>query len=66
MARIDIGRESGIIICHALGLDPNTVSKVDIHWHSGEAPYASVEMYLNEQVVYEIIQLQPVQPQTDE
>lgn len=55
----DVGRESGQILCHALGLDPRDVRAVTIRWRAGEVPYAEVELYLNEGVVFEIIQLRP-------
>lgn len=55
----DAGRESGQILCHALGLDPRDVRAVTIRWRAGEVPYAEVELYLNEGVVFEIIQLRP-------
>ena len=57
--RVDVGRESGEIICRALGIEPNMCRAVDIHWRAGEIPFARVELYLNERTVYEIIQLRP-------
>ena len=60
---MDVGTESGQVLCRALGLDPFHVQAITIHWRAGEMPYAAVEMLLNEQAVYEIIQLEPkVQP----
>jgi hypothetical protein len=56
---IDVGRESGEIICHALGIEPNMCRAVDIRWRPGEIPYAEVELYLNERAVFEIIRLRP-------
>ena len=57
--RIDTGRESGQILCHAFGLDPRDVHAITIYWRAGDIPYAEVEMFLNERVVFEIIQLRP-------
>jgi hypothetical protein len=55
----DDGRESGQILCSALGLNPHEVKEITIRWRPGELPFAEVEMLLNERVVYEVIQLGP-------
>jgi len=57
---IDTGTESGKLLCQALRLDPREVRAIHIHWQANELPYASVELYLNEQAVHRIIQLRPV------
>jgi hypothetical protein len=57
--RRDVGRESGIILSHALGFNPKDVRAIHIHWQAGEMPYAEVELYLNEHAVFEIVQLRP-------
>lgn len=63
--RYDLGRESGVILCHALGLDPDHVRAIRIEWRAGEMPYAEVELFLNERAVFEIIQLRPERTVTD-
>lgn len=57
---IDVGRESGEIMCRALGLDPQQVHAITVRWRVNEVPTAEVEMFLNERAVYEIIMLRPV------
>lgn len=59
-SRLDTGRESGEILCRALGLEPREVRAITIRWRAGEVPHARVEMFLNERVVFEVIQLRPV------
>lgn len=56
---VDTGRESGAVLCRALGLEPREVTAITIRWRDGEMPIAEVEMFLNEHAVYEIIKLRP-------
>lgn len=62
MTRIDTGRESGEILCQALGLDPYLVRGIEIVWRPHECPFARVELLLNEAVIYEIVRLGPLPP----
>jgi hypothetical protein len=61
VTQTSVARELGIRMCEAWGLNPAEVLSIEIEWSPENLPVATVRLFVNEAVVYELLTLAPVE-----